>query len=97
MGRASIETIVRNTHTADNVSSDYFWKFVATDAIVANLKATALPEVTEGTRGYVAGFNRYIHELKAGEHPGRHAARSEERRGGKECVSTCRSRWSPYH
>src|SRR3546814_15773150 len=26
------------------------------------------------------------------EHP-----RSEERRVGKECVSTCRSRWSPYH
>src|SRR3546814_17144400 len=25
------------------------------------------------------------------------AARSEERRGGKECVRTCRSRWSPYH
>src|SRR3546814_4746710 len=23
--------------------------------------------------------------------------RSEERRVGKECVSTCRSRWSPYH
>src|SRR3546814_2043779 len=34
---------------------------------------------------------------------GRHAIadaglyRSEERRVGKECVSTCRSRWSPYH
>src|SRR3546814_2063881 len=30
---------------------------------------------------------------------GMHAAivRSEERRVGKECVSTCRSRWSPYH
>src|SRR3546814_15565311 len=25
------------------------------------------------------------------------AIRSEERRVGKECVSTCRSRWSPYH
>src|SRR3546814_10925768 len=25
------------------------------------------------------------------------SARSEERRVGKECVSTCRSRWSPYH
>src|SRR3546814_16654773 len=25
------------------------------------------------------------------------AARSEERRVGKECVSTCRSRWSPDH
>src|SRR3546814_9818792 len=27
----------------------------------------------------------------------RSVARSEERRVGKECVSTCRSRWSPYH
>src|SRR3546814_14690934 len=27
----------------------------------------------------------------------RHYRRSEERRVGKECVSTCRSRWSPYH
>src|SRR3546814_12384513 len=26
-----------------------------------------------------------------------HGFRSEERRVGKECVSTCRSRWSPYH
>src|SRR3546814_7984240 len=26
-----------------------------------------------------------------------HTLRSEERRVGKECVSTCRSRWSPYH
>src|SRR3546814_9827770 len=27
----------------------------------------------------------------------RSSKRSEERRVGKECVSTCRSRWSPYH
>src|SRR3546814_11871061 len=27
----------------------------------------------------------------------RSPCRSEERRVGKECVSTCRSRWSPYH
>src|SRR3546814_10995558 len=27
----------------------------------------------------------------------RGSIRSEERRVGKECVSTCRSRWSPYH
>src|SRR3546814_3419685 len=42
----------------------------------------------------------------AAEVPGRAASRadqdsewsrSEERRAGKECVSTCRSRWSPYH
>src|SRR3546814_13357408 len=34
----------------------------------------------------------------AGGNIGRPAlSRSEERRGGKECVSQCRSRWSPYH
>src|SRR3546814_3714868 len=32
--------------------------------------------------------------VAAGRRP---ADRSEERRVGKECVSTCRSRWSPYH
>src|SRR3546814_2630440 len=30
-------------------------------------------------------------------HRSRTVERSEERRVGKECVSTCRSRWSPYH
>src|SRR3546814_14322820 len=34
-------------------------------------------------------------ERKIGSHF--HHIRSEERRVGKECVSTCRSRWSPYH
>src|SRR3546814_16446743 len=45
------------------------------------------------------------HRVDAGTEMPRHAAypshpltdRSEERRVGKECVSTCRSRWSPYH
>src|SRR3546814_7558176 len=32
-----------------------------------------------------------------GDADGEGATRSEERRVGKECVSTCRSRWSPYH
>src|SRR3546814_8397927 len=32
----------------------------------------------------------------AGLMVGRTPERSEERRVGKECVSTCRSRWSPY-
>ena len=26
-----------------------------------------------------------------------YAVRSEERRVGKECANSCRSRWSPYH
>src|SRR3546814_2536262 len=32
-------------------------------------------------------------EIIEARHP---AQRSEERRVGKECVGTCRSRWSPY-
>src|SRR3546814_14425589 len=32
--------------------------------------------------------------IRITDRPGLH--RSEERRVGKECVSTCRSRWSPY-
>src|SRR3546814_16135484 len=35
--------------------------------------------------------------LATGYGNGGEEARTEERRVGKECVSTCRSRWSPYH
>src|SRR3546814_14573858 len=35
-----------------------------------------------------------LNEMGAGDS---HAGRSAERRVGKEWVSTCRSRWSPYH
>src|SRR3546814_17214206 len=35
-----------------------------------------------------------LHELVL---PQPQLGRSEERRVGKECVSTCRYRWSPYH
>src|SRR3546814_15096145 len=36
-------------------------------------------------------------DVREGQRVEAGAARSEERRVGKECVSTCRSRWSPYH
>src|SRR3546814_14155317 len=35
--------------------------------------------------------------LRAAASPASSNSRSEERRAGNECVSTCRSRWSPYH
>src|SRR3546814_20505136 len=59
-----------------------------------------------------AGFDRWVATAKASGRTLDRAAytalarpsenvpvmrRSEERRVGKECVSTCRSRWSPYH
>src|SRR3546814_1044578 len=37
------------------------------------------------------------HEFDTTRLNGMVGIRSEERRVGKECVSTCRSRWSPYH
>ena len=37
------------------------------------------------------------HWIREGEYILPRDDRSEERRVGKECVSTCRSRWSPYH
>src|SRR3546814_15538443 len=42
-----------------------------------------------------ADFAREL--VTAGYRDPRIEPRSEERRVGKECVSTCRSRWSPYH
>src|SRR3546814_15076834 len=41
--------------------------------------------------------DRFIQTLMALRLYDRRRDRSEERRVGKECVSTCRSRWSPYH
>src|SRR3546814_20512910 len=38
-----------------------------------------------------------IAKIEGGEVHTRSQRRSEERRVGKECVSTCRSRWSPYN
>src|SRR3546814_16444714 len=52
--------------------------------------AYPLPEI-------VAGLRETLYPPLAEVANRWNAARSEERRVGKECVSTCRSRWSPYH
>src|SRR3546814_17027520 len=44
-----------------------------------------------------AGLNSREVELLAALYQPAIFERSEERRVGKECVRTCRSRWSPYH
>src|SRR3546814_18138609 len=46
--------------------------------------------LTRADRVYRGGNGRYYCRRSDG-------TRSEERRVGKECVSTCRSRWSPYN
>src|SRR3546814_12172222 len=61
-------------------------------------------EIAEALSLPGATLSFHLKELTAagliqGEPRGRYICyrRSEERRVGKECVSTCRSRWSPYH
>src|SRR3546814_15667704 len=49
--------------------------------MVAQLMLSTLPDALEHLKETRTFFER---------------GRSEERRVGKECVSTCRSRWSPY-
>src|SRR3546814_2944321 len=54
--------------------------------------------LTPGRRAVYAGGPARLAELvDARDLKSRGRKRSEERRVGKECVSTCRSRWSPYH
>src|SRR3546814_12380167 len=45
-----------------------------------------------GERGVIVA-----HAQRGFSHGGAGWPRSGERRVGKECVSTCRNRWSPYH
>src|SRR3546814_10295044 len=70
----------------------------SSDVCSSDLRA-AKQGPAEAERG--AGRNRRQRRTSAAPRHSAKAAeiarRSEERRVGKECVSTCRSRWSPYH
>src|SRR3546814_2775410 len=81
-------------------------------ALVTGVQTCALPilgreveavlggEAVEVVGAFAAGFARielWVADAGIGRDVVNHAGRSEERRVGKECVSTCRSRWSPYH
>src|SRR3546814_11082602 len=53
--------------------------------------------VFRDTKGALGALAEHCCHLGASLLLGRVAARSEERRGGTECVSTCRSGWSAEH
>src|SRR3546814_1532284 len=63
-------------------------------ALVTGVQTCALPIWSDGgsCRGSASGPC-----CRSTSTPAWQVRRSEERRVGKECVSTCRSRWSPYH
>src|SRR3546814_13701216 len=62
------------------------------DGADGSYKSQEMLLVTIGTTVWEAGRPVEIFLLDRAS-----GLRSEERRVGKECVSTCRSRWSPYH
>src|SRR3546814_11454445 len=59
-------------------------------------KAIGYPVMIKASAGG-GGKGMRIARSEAEVREGLRSARSEERRVGEECVSTCRSRWSPYH
>src|SRR3546814_12202996 len=105
--------LTRNRAGAGNVPTDLIAEYYRQRASAGLIVAEATQVCPEGqgyqsTPGIhsaeqVAGWKKVTDAVhRAGGriflqlwHVGR--IRSEERRVGKECVSTCRSRWSPYH
>src|SRR3546814_13359495 len=72
------------------------------EAIVLGIPAVGLAVIARGETGIVEEVDKFggVHGLGGDDHDIGFLAipeRSEERRVGKECVSTCRSRRAPYH
>src|SRR3546814_13231573 len=70
--------------------------------VAAALSTGGVDELFDGPEDeLLAGLDERLAELPPGVlatwNGSAFDLRSEERRVGKECVSTCRTRWSPYH
>src|SRR3546814_4146361 len=71
---------------------------IAGDGEEIGIGAINMVDAIQGREPGIGFLNQFVDILlrRMAREPGAHG-RSEERRVGKECVSTCRSRWSPYH
>src|SRR3546814_17497168 len=68
------------------------------DGLTYKINGARIVETTIESPSAEEALEAFLHIARAGV-PVSEAdlSRSEERRVGNECVSTCRSRWSPYH
>ncbi|UWN50682.1 Acyl-homoserine lactone acylase PvdQ [Alcanivorax sp. ALC70] len=55
-----------------NRDADFFFRFVVNDDQVAAFRDAQPSDVRQLSRGFAAGFSRYVREVKGGEHAGRH-------------------------
>src|SRR3546814_16269749 len=85
-----IAPITRFSDTDDVIRRANSLPFGLSSYVFTNSLQTAT-KVSNGIEAGMVNINHFGSALP--ETP----FRSEERRVGKECVSTCRSRWSPYH
>src|SRR3546814_14751538 len=102
---------MRISDWSSDVCSSDLWEDAAAALDHVGLPAIIRPSYTLGGQGGGIAYNREeyeqivqsglrlspVHEVLIEESVLGWKERSEERRVGKECVSTCRSRWSPYH
>ncbi|WP_456088838.1 penicillin acylase family protein [Paraburkholderia ferrariae] len=57
-----------------NLDSDFFFRLLDSDAVTERYRAAQPPELRALAKGFAAGYNRYVRELRAGEWPGQSAA-----------------------
>src|SRR3546814_13072141 len=80
------DALRREVHEASSLSNDDFVEVV----IEIEARVISAVSLTTGDREFPDDLRQQIQGIIAV-----HAVRSEERREGKECVSTCKYRWSP--
>src|SRR3546814_14684977 len=89
-----IEPVEGKRHRADLLISPLVdrsgWRVIAIHARATTSLIDRKSVGKGAARAATGAASMLAHEIK-------NPLRSEERRVGKECVSTCRSRWSPYN
>src|SRR3546814_19123735 len=92
--RCMVEETARRKDAGANVSTEAACCKMFASEMVGRVADKAVQ--IHGGAGYIAdyGVERFYRDVSLFRI---YEGRSEERRVGKECVSTCSSRWSPYH
>src|SRR3546814_10616796 len=90
---------MRISDWSSDVCSSDLWAISldGSPAIIGSIRLAILQRaISQGSKPNTESYKRAQFGLRPYAVPAR-GKRSEARRVGKECVSTCRSRWSPYH